>query len=206
MIRDLYINSKNGVYPDINCVCVFPKAKSDSGLFWEAHWYGYLNIPIEYSGKILIGNDFIQEYYIHMGFQMPWSYKNLIELDFENGVLTNTVNHSETARKNVKKLSEVRGNLKSIIWEKQCRFYQEVFFCGYTCQSMVDKIAEASVFWSAPAGYAVDFGITDKGETLLIEVNDGYAFGCYGLLNIYYSKLLSARWAELTDTRDECDF
>ena len=61
-------------------------------------------------------------------------------------------------------------------------------------------------FTSAPAGYAIDFGLTDDGRTLLIEVNDGYALGCYGLFYIDYAKLLSARWAELTRTEDECAF
>lgn len=70
------------------------------------------------------------------------------------------------------------------------------------------KTVENSVsqFESAPNGYAIDFGLTDKGETLLIEVNDGYSLGYYGLFNIDYAKLLSARWAELTNTKDECDF
>lgn len=61
-------------------------------------------------------------------------------------------------------------------------------------------------FSSAPAGYAIDFGLTDQGETLLIEVNDGYSLGCYGLVYLDYAKLLSARWAELTGTTDECAF
>ncbi len=59
---------------------------------------------------------------------------------------------------------------------------------------------------SAPAGYAIDFGVTDKGQTILIEVNDGYALGSYGLFYLDYVKLLSARWAELTSTLDECNF
>ena len=61
-------------------------------------------------------------------------------------------------------------------------------------------------FSSAPAGYAIDFGITGDERTLLIEVNDGYALGCYGLFYLDYAKLLSARWAELTGTEDECAF
>ncbi|MGI6721044.1 MAG: ATP-grasp domain-containing protein [Anaerovoracaceae bacterium] len=60
-------------------------------------------------------------------------------------------------------------------------------------------------FRSAPAGYGIDFGITDKGETRLIEVNDGYSLGTYGLDPIEYAKLLSARWCELTCIHDECD-
>ena len=70
------------------------------------------------------------------------------------------------------------------------------------------KVIESAVkeFTSAPAGYAIDFGLTDDGRTLLIEVNDGYALGCYDLFYIDYAKLLSARWAELTGTEDECAF
>lgn len=61
-------------------------------------------------------------------------------------------------------------------------------------------------YTSAPAAYALDFGLTDDGRTLLIEANDGYALGSYGLLYPEYAKLLSARWAELTQTEDACDF
>ncbi len=55
---------------------------------------------------------------------------------------------------------------------------------------------------SAPAGYAADFGVTDKGETLLIEVNDGYSIGAYGLFSADYARLLASRWAQMTGSRD----
>ena len=67
-------------------------------------------------------------------------------------------------------------------------------------------IIESAVrdYKSAPAGYAIDFGITRAGQTVLIEVNDGYSLGSYGLDPVYYAKLLSARWAQLTNTIDQC--
>ena len=61
-------------------------------------------------------------------------------------------------------------------------------------------------FVSAPAGYAADFGVTRDGRTLLVEVNDGYSLGCYGLQRNLYAQLLSARWSELMDVPDECAF
>lgn len=61
-------------------------------------------------------------------------------------------------------------------------------------------------FTNAPNAYAMDFGVTKDGRTLLVEVNDGYSVGAYGLFFTDYSKLLSARWAELTGQRDLCDF
>ncbi|MFD1672323.1 ATP-grasp domain-containing protein [Agrilactobacillus yilanensis] len=56
------------------------------------------------------------------------------------------------------------------------------------------------------AGYSIDFGVTDTGKTLLIEVNEGYSLGAYGLQENAYAKLLAARWAEMTQTTDECAF
>ena len=44
-----------------------------------------------------------------------------------------------------------------------------------------------------PRGCSMDWGTTADGRTLLIEVNDGYSLGCYGLLPILYANLLAAR-------------
>ncbi len=59
---------------------------------------------------------------------------------------------------------------------------------------------------SAPNGYVMDFGTTIDGKTFVVEVNEGYSVGAYGLNNINYAKVLSARWSELTNTTDECNF
>jgi hypothetical protein len=55
-------------------------------------------------------------------------------------------------------------------------------------------------YTSQPAGYSIDFGVTDKGETLLIECNDGWSLGNYGLDAGKYSKLLARRWMEIMKT------
>ena len=60
-------------------------------------------------------------------------------------------------------------------------------------------------FTDDPAGYAMDFGVTEDGRTVLIEVNDGFGLGCYGADPMQYAKLLSARWCELTGIPDPCD-
>ena len=54
-----------------------------------------------------------------------------------------------------------------------------------------------------PSACSLDFGVTDDGRTLLIEVNDAVAIGCYGLSDGLYAKLLATRWAELTGTADQ---
>jgi len=48
-----------------------------------------------------------------------------------------------------------------------------------------------------PAAYGLDFGVTTDGKTLLIEANDGFAFGCYGLDAVTYAEMLEARWCEI---------
>lgn len=58
----------------------------------------------------------------------------------------------------------------------------------------------------SPNAYAIDFGVTSQGETLLVEVNVSGSIGSYGLYATAYAKFMSARWAELTGTEDECAF
>ena len=65
--------------------------------------------------------------------------------------------------------------------------------------------AMITTFKNAPAGYSLDIGVTDNGETVLVEINDGFALGNYGIDPVEYAKLLSARWCELVGISDECD-
>lgn len=64
---------------------------------------------------------------------------------------------------------------------------------------VIDRAVQA--FKPAPAGYAIDFAVTGDGKTVLIEVNDGFALGSYGLNPMLYSGLLEARWLELLKGR-----
>jgi hypothetical protein len=51
-----------------------------------------------------------------------------------------------------------------------------------------------------PAGMSLDFGVTDKGETILVEANDGWALGYYPWGNLTpsgYANLIVERWMEI---------
>ncbi|AEE48412.1 MAG TPA: ATP-grasp domain-containing protein [Haliscomenobacter sp.] len=61
-------------------------------------------------------------------------------------------------------------------------------------------------FKNSPASYALDFGIDENNRMKLVEVNDGHSLGTYGISATNYAKFLSARWAELTKTKDYADF
>lgn len=49
-----------------------------------------------------------------------------------------------------------------------------------------------------PDGYSADFGVTDDGRTLLIEINEGYSLGSGHLKANQYASLLKARWEQMT--------
>lgn len=54
-----------------------------------------------------------------------------------------------------------------------------------------------SSYTDRPAGLGLDFGVTRDGRTLIVEQNDGFSLGCYGLHHVIYAKLLAARWNQI---------
>jgi len=65
-----------------------------------------------------------------------------------------------------------------------------------------EKFVEELVFHAKKElkekSFTLDIGIKNNGETFLIEINDGWAVGNYGLPpNLYYS-FVKARWLQLT--------
>jgi ATP-grasp domain-containing protein len=53
-----------------------------------------------------------------------------------------------------------------------------------------------------PIAFSMDWGITPRGETLLIEVNDGIALGNYGVKGAVYTAMIEARWRQLMGLPD----
>ena len=77
------------------------------------------------------------------------------------------------------------------------------YFGDSNIEADTDTIhAAVEAYPNMPAGCAFDFGVTDDGRTLLVEMNDGYSLGVYGLEDELYARLLSARWAEMSGTED----
>ena len=116
LLKNLYIFNSEGKYPPLNGVEVSPpefkeyecyrgNRKKREKVSMPAHFghrvYRDVNLPISYTGRILLGADFMQEYYIHMGFQRGWAYKKLVELVFEEGVLleSNDLSHIAKAQR-----------------------------------------------------------------------------------------------------------
>lgn len=75
-----------------------------------------------------------------------------------------------------------------------CRYQGDVF--RYPDPEVV-KNAVSDYSSTGPAGYGIDFGVLTTGETVLVEVNEGYSLGPYGLESMEYAELLAARWVQL---------
>jgi hypothetical protein len=54
-----------------------------------------------------------------------------------------------------------------------------------------------AAYSAAPVAYSLDFGVTVDGRTLLVEANDAFALGAYGLDAAVYATMLEDRWLEL---------
>ena len=53
-----------------------------------------------------------------------------------------------------------------------------------------------------PIACGMDWGVTVDGRTLLVEVNDGYALGNYGVRGHQYTAVIECRWRELMGLDD----
>jgi len=73
-------------------------------------------------------------------------------------------------------------------------------YCGdpllFPCPNIIRRMVERYQ-GSCPVAYSVDVGITPSGETLLVEVNDSFALGAYGLSRHKYIDMIEARWKEI---------
>lgn len=68
--------------------------------------YKRLKRKIDYTGSIVLGTGFLDQYYIHMGFQRAWAYEKVIEVVFEKGNVVKIIDHSE-------KVNEIREAIDS---------------------------------------------------------------------------------------------
>lgn len=62
---------------------------------------------------------------------------------------------------------------------------------------VINKIIQE--FKQAPIGYSLDVGVLDDGETAIVEINDGWSLGNYGLSPQLYTRLICARWREILE-------
>jgi len=103
-LERLYINCPSRRYPQINGKGVVSK-DWDKMSFDELGFSLYDNLNIvynNYTGRILLGDKLLvgRGYVRRTGFRQPYyAYENVIELIFRNGILIDTIDHSELVKK-----------------------------------------------------------------------------------------------------------
>jgi hypothetical protein len=80
---------------------------SDSDLF--NNYYEKAQMPLEYSGGVLLGTGFIRELYVHMGFHPAWKYEKVLELVFDKGTLQSVSDRSAQMEDFRKQMLEAKG-------------------------------------------------------------------------------------------------
>jgi hypothetical protein len=62
----------------------------------RARYYRNIGKEVLFEGGMLLGAGFISELYVHMGFHPAWKFECVHELIFENGILMEAYDRSET--------------------------------------------------------------------------------------------------------------
>ena len=65
-----------------------------------------------------------------------------------------------------------------------------------------DPDAASAALPSPPRAFAMDWGVTAEGRTLLVEINDGSSLGNYGVPTHLYVAMIEARWREFMGLPD----
>lgn len=107
------LTAKDGRYLPIN------------GIMPKFDVYENLQLPVSFTGKLRIAKDFIEEYYVHMGFQHPTAYKTVLDLSLKKGEVVSVLDRSaemEPMRGEFKKRFESDGTIDAIYEAFSLRF------------------------------------------------------------------------------------
>lgn len=110
-LRELTLKEKNNNYLPIEGI---EPAKED----YQATYHG-LNVVVPFTGRIRLAKDFIEELYIHMGYQKPTAFKTVLDITLKDGQVVEIKDRSqemEKKRGSFKKHYE-SGNITQVIEE-----------------------------------------------------------------------------------------
>ena len=85
-LQKLTLREKNGRYLPIDGI--EPEVKN-----YQAT-YNNLDMNVPFTGQIRLARNFIDELYIHMGFQKPTAFKNVLDISLKKGKVVGTVDRS----------------------------------------------------------------------------------------------------------------
>lgn len=77
VLDTMHVNADQS--PEINGVMPSP------GEWGFKHLYEGLGLKTKFTGSMLLGKDFIDSMYVHMGFQRPIAYRTVLEIQVQDG-------------------------------------------------------------------------------------------------------------------------
>ena len=93
----------------------------------DVKWtYAGLDLPIDYTGGIIVGDGFLHKYYQHMGYQYPHCYEEVLEFKFTGGELEDVIDKSDEAEAAREVLEEEERSQKEIT-----RYIRDTFSLSY---------------------------------------------------------------------------
>lgn len=94
-------------------------------------------------------------------------------------------------------VSEYRG----FVWEGKLVGWKH--YAGDFRKMPDVSVVEAAIkqYKTSPIAYSIDFGLDIDNRSLLVEVNDAFALGSYGLESTLYAKMIEARWDEMVGNK-----
>lgn len=94
-LEELYVNTADGNYPDINGVSAVAD-DAEGSLYGGHHAYKDIGLRIPVTGRILLADRFLDGEFLYLGYERPWTYDTVFELIFEDDVLTEVNDLCET--------------------------------------------------------------------------------------------------------------
>jgi len=117
-LHELTIRDRNEDYKPINGIKPQTEPKTEEERFWifqGTAMYREVNLLVSFTGTLLLAKDFIQEMYIHAGFQRPTAYKTVLNLRFEEGNLVKIKDRSKEVEKMRQKIEIKEKEMETFI-------------------------------------------------------------------------------------------
>lgn len=110
-LRELTLREKNGNYLPIEGI---EPAKAED----QSTYHG-LNVMVPFTGKIRLAKDFLEDLYIHMGYQKPTAFKTVLDISLKDGQVVEIKDRSQEmeARRGAFKEHDESGNMRQTIDE-----------------------------------------------------------------------------------------
>lgn len=91
-LRKLFTNNGDKEAPPIDGIQPVPFHSPAGELKYD------LDYRLEYTGSLVIANEFIKKYYVPFGFQLPIAFRKVYELTFDKGIFQHVEDRTKAAK------------------------------------------------------------------------------------------------------------